>query len=110
MKKIVFLASILLAASIAQAANLKISVDNRSNKPIIIKKSDGPSLWVPAKTKIENQLFKANEIVTNYDVHGKKKCTWNLKNHDSNEVITGIFYSTNKIFSPGCIVIVDLKN
>lgn len=105
MKKIALLASILLITSTVQAKTLKISVDNRTNSPITIQKSDG-LLMIPENTKSENQLFKENEIATNY-VSGKKKCTWNLKTHNRNEYISGIFYSEDKIFSPGCIVIVS---
>lgn len=108
MKKIVLFTSILLAVSVAQAATLKISVDNRSNEAITIQKLDG-LLTIPGNTKIDNQTFNVNEHVANY-VRGKKVCTWKLKTYNKNEYISGLFYSADKIFSPGCIVIVNTKN
>lgn len=108
MKKMILLASILLATSVAQAKTLQISIDNRTNEPMTIVKYDG-SITIPANTKIDNQHFKANETVSNF-VNNKLACTWKMKTYSKNEYITGIYYSKEASDAPGCILIVGMKH
>lgn len=103
MKKLVLLTALLVATSIAQAHPIKISVENRSDSPITIRKSDG-YYYIPAHTIIYNQKFDTNETLTNH-VDGRFKCTWDLHERFGQHV-TGIFYSTDPVFTPGCVVIV----
>lgn len=105
MRKTIFFASVLLASSIAQAEELKISIENRSDQPILIVKFDDTRLTLPAHTKIDNQIFHPNDKVLNY-INGEYKCIWRLK-AQKDERITGIFYSDK--YDYGCVVIVEPK-
>lgn len=77
----------------AYAKLVDLYVQNKSETTIVIEKSDGSKITLPAKSKIKSMFFENHSEVKNY-VDGKYICYWYINARpDSNLEMDGIGYA-----------------
>ncbi len=87
LKKTVFLFTLFFSISVvAQQANVLLSIENDSNKTIIVHKNDGTHIPVKPGHEVKNILFQYSSNASSY-VNDRLSCVWTDLSNDQNECL-----------------------